>query len=75
MRWFDPISERWIDPPRATVAPLTYADQQIIAANLREDHLRKASADRIWQAVIASAAASHVANAKDPTETCEIGRD
>lgn len=60
MRWFDPISERWFDPPRAPVEPLTYADQQMIAANLRDDEVRRANAGRIWQAVVSSATASQL---------------
>lgn len=65
MRWFDPISERWFDPPLASADPLTYAEQQIISANLRKDQERKANADRVWQAVVASATASHVAASEE----------
>lgn len=61
MRWFDPIAERWVDPPRVAVGPLTYAEQQRVGALAREDEARKASAERIWQAVVASATASTIA--------------
>ena len=72
MRWFDPITECWVDPPRPRVEPLTYADQQIIAANLRDDEKRKANAGRIWEAIVSSATASHIAVASVPQEgSCE----
>jgi hypothetical protein len=58
MKWFDPISQRWQDPPRHSAAPLTYAGQQVVQRLEMEETARRESASRIWDALQASAAST-----------------
>lgn len=55
MKWFDPITQRWQDPPKHSAAPLTYADQQVVQRLEMEETARRESAPRVWDAVQASA--------------------
>jgi hypothetical protein len=69
MKWFDPISERWIDPPAPiTEPPLTHEQCNQAARLDMEETARRWSANRVWEAVVATAQASQMQQPAAPID-------
>ena len=73
MRWFDPITERWQDPPKASAPALTYDEQQKVIRRICEDETRRNAAPHIWNALVASATSSQMS--APPAREIEVVED